>query len=154
MPDHALKPVARRAFLALYVRNSAPQSNHKAATPPAPPRLSALGRVLRPRIRTLTPSIMVRIRSLSQAVGSPGYYFPMCENPRHSRGLGWHAPVSVRQFLPFRSVRGGFWAPVSGCHFSISISVRQRPVRLLTETGLRSALRVRRWRSWRRGGLV
>src|ERR1700731_2344436 len=25
-------------------------------------------------------------------IGSPGYYFPMCENPRHSRGLGWRAP--------------------------------------------------------------
>ncbi len=36
-------------------------------------------------------------------IGSPGYYFPMCENPRHSRGLGWRAPVSDRQFLAFRS---------------------------------------------------
>jgi hypothetical protein len=43
----------------------------------------------------------------SQAVWSPGYYFPVCENPRHSRGLGWCAPVSVRQFLPFRSLRDG-----------------------------------------------
>ena len=32
----------------------------------------------------------------SQAVGSPGCYFPVRENPRHSRGLGWHAPVSGR----------------------------------------------------------
>src|ERR1700730_1534669 len=23
---------------------------------------------------------------VSQGVGSPGYYFPMCENPRHGRG--------------------------------------------------------------------
>ena len=32
----------------------------------------------------------------SQAVGSPGCYFPVRESPRHSRGLGWHAPVSGR----------------------------------------------------------
>ena len=34
---------------------------------------------------------------------------------------------------------GGFWAPVSGRHFSISIWVGQRPVRLQTETGSHSA---------------
>ena len=32
-------------------------------------------------------------------------------------------------------------------HFPISISADRRPVRLLTETGSRSALRVRRWHS-------
>jgi len=47
---------------------------------------------------------------ISHAVRSPWCYFPVGENRRHSRGLDWHAPVSIRQFLPFRSVRGGFWA--------------------------------------------
>jgi len=46
------------------------------------------------------------------SVASPGYYFPVCENPRHPRGLGWRAPVSDRQFPIFRSVRGGFRTPV------------------------------------------
>jgi hypothetical protein len=36
---------------------------------------------------------------------------------RHSRGLGWRAPVSDRRLLAFRSLRGGFRAPVSGRHF-------------------------------------
>ena len=75
-----------------------------------------------------------------QGVGSPRFYFPGCENPRHSRGLGWRASVSDRRFLEFRSLRGGFRAPVSGRHFPISISVGQRPVRLQTETGSQSAL--------------
>jgi hypothetical protein len=82
----------------------------------------------------------------NQAVGSPGYYFAVCENPRHSRGLGWRAPVSDRRLLAFWSVRGGFRAPVSARDFPISISAGRRPVRLLTETGSRSALRVRRRR--------
>src|SRR5580704_16351155 len=77
---------------------------------------------------------------VSQAVGSPGCYFPVCENPRHSRGLRRRAPVSGRQFAAFRPSRGGFRAPVSGRHFPISISVGQRPVRLQTETGSQSAL--------------
>ena len=64
---------------------------------------------------------------LSQGVGSPRFYFPGCENPRHSRGLGWRASVSDWRFLEFRSLRGGFRAPVSGRHFPISISVGQRP---------------------------
>jgi UvrD/REP helicase N-terminal domain len=45
----------------------------------------------------------------------------------------------ARRLLEFRSVRGGFRAPVSARHFSISISVGRRPVRL-TETGSQSAL--------------
>src|ERR1700719_3124390 len=40
----------------------------------------------------------------------------------------------------FRSVRGGFWAPVSGRHFSISLSAGRRPVRLQTETGSQGTL--------------
>src|SRR4029077_20641664 len=43
---------------------------------------------------------------------------------RHSRGLGWGAPVSGRQFLAFRLLRGGFRAPVSAGDFPISVSVR------------------------------
>ena len=54
---------------------------------------------------------------------------------RPCSGLGWREPVSDRRFLAFRSVRGGFWAPVSGRHFPISNSACCRPVRLLTETG-------------------
>jgi hypothetical protein len=65
--------------------------------------------------------------------------FPVGENRRHSRRLGWGAPVSGRQVSVFRSVRGGFWAPVSARHFSISISAGRRPVRLLNS---QSALRV------------
>jgi hypothetical protein len=52
------------------------------------------------------------------------------------------APVSGRQFLAFRLLRGGFRAPVSAGGFPISVSAVQRPVRLLTETGSRSAFRV------------
>jgi hypothetical protein len=43
--------------------------------------------------RTLTPLILVRIH-VPQAVGSPEYYFPVCENPRRSRRLGWRAPAA------------------------------------------------------------
>jgi SelR domain len=50
------------------------------------------------------------------------------ENRRHSRRLGWGAPVSGRQFPVFRSVWGGFRASVSGGGFSISVSAVQRPV--------------------------
>jgi hypothetical protein len=64
------------------------------------------------------------------------------ENRRHSRRLGWGAPVSGRQFPAFRSFGGGFRAPVSAGGFPISVSAVQRPVRLLTETGSRSAFRV------------
>jgi hypothetical protein len=73
-----------------------------------------------------------------------GVLFPGGWNPRHSRGLGWRAPVSDRQFLVFRSLRGGFRAPVSARHFPISIPACRRLVRLLTEAGSRRALRVRR----------
>src|ERR1019366_2091172 len=41
----------------------------------------------------------------SQAVGSRGYYFRVGENPPHSPGLGWRAPVSDGRFLVFRSLR-------------------------------------------------
>jgi hypothetical protein len=89
----------------------------------------------------------------SHAVRSPGCYFPVGENRRHSRGLGWGEPVSGRQLPVFRSVRGGFWAPVSDRHFSISISAGRRPVRLLTETGSQSALRVMGFGNGRLHGL-
>jgi hypothetical protein len=61
--------------------------------------------------------------------GLQGCYFPLGENRRHSRGLGWGAPVSGRRFPVFRSVRGGFRAPVSAGGFPISVSAVQRPVR-------------------------
>ena len=80
----------------------------------------------------------------SQAVRSPWYYFPVCENPRHSGELGWRAPVSGRQFLAFSSFGQGFRAPVSARHFPISISAERRLVRLLTETGSRNGFRQRR----------
>jgi hypothetical protein len=80
--------------------------------------------------------------SLLAGAGSPRFYFLVCENPRHSRGLGWRAPVSGRQFLVFRSWTGGFRAPVSARHFSISVSAWLRPVRYLTETGSRRAPRL------------
>ena len=81
----------------------------------------------------------------SQALGSPGYYFPVGGNPRHSRGLSWRAPVSDRQFLVFRSVRGGFRAPVSAGGFPISVSAVQRPVRERTERAVcRAPFRTRR----------
>ena len=57
-----------------------------------------------------------------------GVIFPVGENRRHSRRLGWGAPVSGPQFLAFRLLRGGFLAPVSGGDFPISVSGVQRPV--------------------------
>ena len=57
---------------------------------------------------------------------------PVGENRRHSRRLGWGAPVSGPQFLAFRLLRGGFLAPVSGGDFPISVSGVQRPVRQQT----------------------
>src|ERR1700730_13580853 len=77
----------------------------------------------------------------SQAVGSPGFYFPVCENPRHFRGLGWRAPVSGGQFSAFPSFGRGFRAPVSARHFPISVSAERGLVRLLTETGSRNVYR-------------
>src|ERR1700732_3224158 len=52
-----------------------------------------------------------------RTVGSPGYYFAVCENPRHSRGLRWRTPVTDRRLLAFRSSRGEFRALVSGAIF-------------------------------------
>ena len=74
-----------------------------------------------------------------------------CENRRHSRGLGWRAGVSGWQILEFRLWTGGFAAPVSARHFPIPVSAYPRPVRYVTETGLRSrfractAAKVERW---------
>ena len=65
--------------------------------------------------------------------------FPVCENRRHSRGLGWRAGVSGWQILEFRLWIGGFAVPVSARHFPIFVSVCQRLVRYVAETGLRSA---------------
>ncbi len=44
----------------------------------------------------------------SQPVQSPRCDFRVCENRRHSGGLGWCARVSVPQFPHFRSRTGGF----------------------------------------------
>ena len=74
----------------------------------------------------------------SQPVRSPLCDFRVCENRRHSRGLGWRALVSGWQILEFRLWTGGFAAPVSACHFPIAVSANSRPVRYVTETGLRS----------------
>jgi hypothetical protein len=75
----------------------------------------------------------------SQRVRSLGVLFPGGgESPTFPQvRLG--SPVSGPQFLAFRLLRGGFLAPVSGGDFPISVSGVQRPVRLLTETGSRSA---------------
>src|ERR1700731_2516639 len=73
---------------------------------------------------------------VSQRVLSLGGYFPVGENRRHSRRLGWGAPVSGPQFLAFRLLRGGFLAPVSGGDFPISVSGVQRPVRQQTVSRL------------------
>src|SRR3984893_16437003 len=59
---------------------------------------------------------------VSQPVRSLGCYFPAGENRRHSRRLGWGAPVSGQQFLVFRSLRGGFRAPGPGRYSPISRS--------------------------------
>jgi hypothetical protein len=87
-------------------------------------------------------------------VPSPGSYFPVGENCRHSRGLGWRAPVSGRQFLAF--------PPVSARFFPISVSGEGRLVRLLPETGSgltaawgqqpRSALLSKSYFGWLDGG--
>src|ERR1700731_894963 len=69
---------------------------------------------------------------VSQRVLSLGCYFPVGENRRHSRRLGWGAPVSGPQFLAFRLLRGGFLAPVSGGDFPISVSGVQRSGRQQT----------------------
>jgi hypothetical protein len=72
----------------------------------------------------------------SQPVQSLRCYFPVCENRRHSRGLGYRARVSGRQFLESRSWIDDFAALVSARHFPISVSACRRPVRCETETGL------------------
>jgi hypothetical protein len=65
----------------------------------------------------------------SQPVRSPLCSFRVCENRRHSRGLGWRAGVSSRHILEFQVRTGGFVEPVSARHFPISVSARPRPVR-------------------------
>jgi hypothetical protein len=67
--------------------------------------------------------------------------FRGCENCRYSRGLGWRAGVFSRQILEFQVRTGGFVEPVSARHFPISVSACPRPVRYVTETGLRSRFR-------------
>jgi hypothetical protein len=87
----------------------------------------------------------------SQPVRSSLCDFRVCENRRHSRGLGWRAGASSRHILEFRLWIGGFAVPVSARHFPISVSAYPRPVRYVTETGLRSrfractAAKVERW---------
>ena len=80
-------------------------------------------------------------RKGSQPARSPLGFFRVCENRRHSRGLGWRALVSGWRILEFRLWTGGFAAAVSAHHFPISVSAYPRPVRYVTETG-------RRRRSW------
>jgi hypothetical protein len=46
-----------------------------------------------------------------------------------------------RQILEFQVRTGGFVGPVSARHFPISVSACPRPVRYVTETGLRSRFR-------------
>jgi hypothetical protein len=77
---------------------------------------------------------------LSQPVRSSLCDFRVCENRRHSRGLGWRAGASSRHILEFRLWIGGFAVPVSARHFPISVSAYPRPVRYVTETGLRSRI--------------
>jgi len=77
----------------------------------------------------------------SQPVRSPLCDFRVCENRRHSRGLGWRALVSGWQILELQVRTGGFVEPVSARHFPISVSACPRPVRYVTETGLRSRFR-------------
>ena len=86
---------------------------------------------------------------ISQPVRSPLCFFRVCENRRHSRGLGWRAGASSRHILEFRLWIGGFAVPVSARHFPISVSAY--PIRYVTETVLRSrfractAAKVERW---------
>src|SRR5262249_4630054 len=58
----------------------------------------------------------------SQAVQSRRYIFPIAENRRGSRGLGWQAAVSAQKFLAFRASGRGFRAPVSARFFPIPVS--------------------------------
>jgi hypothetical protein len=83
-------------------------------------------------VLVVAPRFMPDQWLVSQRVRSLGCYFPVGENRRHSRRLGWGAPVSGPQFLAFRLLRGGFLAPVSGGDFPISVSGVQRPVRQQT----------------------
>jgi len=66
--------------------------------------------------------------------------FPVCENRRHFRDLGWRTGVSGRHILGFQGGTAGLAAPVSARLFPISVSARRRPVRYVTETGLRSRI--------------
>jgi hypothetical protein len=70
------------------------------------------------------------------------------EGDRHHREIG--APGAKRRYCEHGSEQpshrhaewtGGFAAPVSGRHFPISVSAYPRPVRYVTETGLRSRFR-------------
>src|SRR6476619_2834824 len=65
--------------------------------------------------------------------------FPAVGKPPTFRGLSERARAFGLQFSRFRSWIGNFWPPVSGCQFSISVSVYGRPVRFMTETGSRAA---------------
>jgi hypothetical protein len=68
-------------------------------------------------------------------VESQACNFPVAENHRDFRGLGWCASVSGRQSLAFRPYRDGFRVPVSARYFPISVSAWRRQVRSLSETG-------------------
>jgi hypothetical protein len=81
----------------------------------------------------------------SHAVRSPGCYFLVGENRRHSRGLVWGAPVSGRQFPVLRLLRGGFRAPVSAVGFSISVRFDICPPPYLVFSPCFSAFRLLIW---------
>src|SRR5450631_621314 len=72
---------------------------------------------------------------LSQTVQSLRCHFRLCENRRHSGGLGWRDAVSGHQSEGGGREKGAFLAPVSARDFPISVSACWRPVRYGTETG-------------------
>jgi hypothetical protein len=76
----------------------------------------------------------------SQPVRSLLFDFRLCKYCRHSGGLCGARESLAGKFRTFGSEPGGFAAPVSARHFPISVSACPRPVRYVTETGLRSCV--------------
>jgi hypothetical protein len=104
----------------------------------------------RPRSRSnvCQPRPRLWIQEFESSVGSHAVWSPDCIFPRTgkrpcSRRLGCPARVSRQQFQAFRYFGRGFRAPVSARFFPISVFREGRLVRLLPETGLRNARRVR-----------
>jgi hypothetical protein len=77
----------------------------------------------------------------SQTVRSRGCIFPMAGNRRHSRTLGWRAPVSGGQFVAFPSFGRGFRAPALLAFFQFPTSSGSGRMR-----GARFSTTLRRWR--------